>query len=155
MYYVPARLVGSTVIDRPGSSVVPARRPVVPGRRRPVVPGRRRPVVLARQCVNVRSSRLVDVRSSRLVDVRSYRLVAKGGGRPGPFWARPGIRATADHGRSDWLGYWVKFVQKACFKKLACLCHIKQNDLTYMGRFCRPCLSVSAGICGMGIAIAA
>ncbi len=53
---------------------------------------------------------------------------------------------TADHGRSDWLGYWVEFVQKARFKKLACLCHIKQNDLTYLGRVCTPCLSVSTGI---------
>jgi len=33
----------------------------------------------------------------------------------------------ADHGRSDWLGYWVQFVQKARFKKLAFLCHIKQK----------------------------
>jgi hypothetical protein len=52
------------------------------------------------------------------------------------------------HGRSDWLGYWVEFVQKARFKKLACLCHIKQNDLTYLGRVCTPCLSVSTGIYG-------
>jgi len=49
-------------------------------------------------------------------------------------------------GRSDWLGYWVEFVQKARFKKLACLCHIKQNELTYLGRVCTPCLSVSTGI---------
>jgi len=42
--------------------------------------------------------------------------------------------SLADHGRSDWLGYWVEFVQKARLKKLACLCHIKQNDLVY------PCL---------------
>ncbi len=55
---------------------------------------------------------------------------------------------TADHGRSDWLGYWVEFVQKARFKKLACLCHIKQNDLTYLGQVCTPCLSVSTGIYG-------
>jgi len=43
--------------------------------------------------------------------------------------------SNADHGRADWLGYWDEFVQKACFKKLACLCHIKQNNLTYLGRF--------------------
>jgi len=38
--------------------------------------------------------------------------------------------------------YWVEFVQKARFKKLACLCHIKQNDLTYLGRvrLVYPCL---------------
>jgi len=59
----------------------------------------------------------------------------------------------ADHGRSDWLGYWVEFVQKARCKKLACLCHIKQNDLTYLGRVCTPCLSVSTGIYGLGHAI--
>jgi len=53
------------------------------------------------------------------------------------------ISLSADHGRSDWLGYWVEFVQKARFKKLACLCHIKQNDITYLGRVCTPCLSVS------------
>ncbi len=53
---------------------------------------------------------------------------------------------TADHGRADWLGYWDEFVQKACFIKLACLCHIKQNNLTYLGRVCTPCLSVSTGI---------
>ena len=64
-----------------------------------------------------RSSRLVDVRSSRVVDVRSSWLVSAstsgrpgsstsvrtgssrrgkegGGGRPGPFLARPGIIAT-------------------------------------------------------------
>ncbi len=46
----------------------------------------------------------------------------------------------------DWLGYWDEFVQKARFKKLACLCHIKQNNLTYLGRVCTPCLSVSTGI---------
>jgi len=57
-------------------------------------------------------------------------------------------RAAADHGRSDWLGYWVEFVQKAHFKKLACLCVVKQNDLTYLGWVCTPCLSVSSGIYG-------
>jgi len=41
---------------------------------------------------------------------------------------------TADHGRADWLGYWDEFVQKGRFKKLVCLCHIKQNNLTYLGR---------------------
>jgi len=56
--------------------------------------------------------------------------------------------SVADHGRSDWLGYWVEFVQKSRFKKLACLCHIRQNDLTYLGRVCTPCLSVSIGIYG-------
>ncbi len=56
------------------------------------------------------------------------------------------VNETADHGRSDWLGYWVEFVQKARFKKLAYLCHIKQNDLTYLGRVCMPFLSVSTGI---------
>jgi len=55
---------------------------------------------------------------------------------------------TADHGRSDWLGYWIEFVQKARFKKLACLCHIKQNNLTYLGRVRTPCLSLSTGIYG-------
>jgi len=55
------------------------------------------------------------------------------------------------YGRSDWLGYWDEFVQKARFKKLACLCHIKQNDLTYLGRVCAPCLSVSTGIYGLSI----
>ncbi len=58
------------------------------------------------------------------------------------------VGSSADHGRSDWLGYWVEFVQKAHFKKLACLCHIKQNDLTYLGRVCTPCLSVSTRIYG-------
>jgi len=29
---------------------------------------------------------------------------------------------------------------------LVCLCHTKQNDLTYLGRVCTPCLSVSTGI---------
>jgi len=52
----------------------------------------------------------------------------------------------ADHRRPDWLGCWDKFVQKACFKKLVCLHHIKQNNLTYLGRVCTPCLSVSTGI---------
>jgi len=33
----------------------------------------------------------------------------------------------------DWLGYWDEFVQKARFKKLVCLCHRKQNNLTYLG----------------------
>jgi len=47
--------------------------------------------------------------------------------------------------RTDCLGYWDEFVQKACFKKLVCLCHSKQNDLTYLGRVCIPCLSVSTG----------
>ncbi len=56
------------------------------------------------------------------------------------------VGEIADHGRSDWLGYWDEFVQKARYKKLACLCHIKQNDLTYLGRVCTPCLSVSTGI---------
>jgi len=67
-----------------------------------------------------------------------------------PDWRPSRLNFTytriADHGRSDWLGYWVEFVQKASFKKLACLCHIKQNDLTYLGRVCTPCLSVSTGI---------
>jgi len=35
----------------------------------------------------------------------------------------------ADHGRADWLGCWDEFVQKARFKKLVCLHHIKQNYL--------------------------
>ncbi len=48
---------------------------------------------------------------------------------------------AAGHGRSDWLGYWVEFVQKARFKKLACLGHIKQNDLTYLGE--KHCYRVS------------
>jgi hypothetical protein len=56
----------------------------------------------------------------------------------------------ADHGRADWLGYWDKFVQKARFKKLACLCHIKQNNLTYLGQVCTPCLSVFTGIYDLG-----
>ncbi len=56
------------------------------------------------------------------------------------------ITATADHGRADWLGYWDEFVQKARFKKLVCLCHIKQNNLAYLGRVCTPCLSMSTGI---------
>ncbi len=29
---------------------------------------------------------------------------------------------------------------------MACLSHIKQNNLTYLGRVCTPCLSVSTGI---------
>jgi len=33
----------------------------------------------------------------------------------------------------DWLDCWDEFVQKAHFIKLACLCHSKQNDLTYLG----------------------
>jgi hypothetical protein len=37
---------------------------------------------------------------------------------------------------------------KKHFIKLACLCHSKQNDLTYLGRVCTPCLSVSSGIYG-------
>jgi len=48
---------------------------------------------------------------------------------------------TADHGRADWLGYWDEFVQKARLKKLACLCHIKQNNLTNLGRVCTPCFT--------------
>jgi len=54
-----------------------------------------------------------------------------------------------DHGRGDWLGCWVKFVQKASFKKLVCLRHIKKNNLTYLGRICTPCLSVATGIYGL------
>ena len=72
------------------------------------------------------------------------------------YWSvQEGLGMDADPGRAGRFVYWDDFVQIARFKKLACLCHIKQNDLTYMGRFCTPCLSVSAGICGMGIAIAA
>jgi hypothetical protein len=56
---------------------------------------------------------------------------------------------AADHGRADWLGHWDEFVQKARFIKLDCLCHSKQNDLTYLGRVCTPCLSVSTGIYGL------
>ncbi len=56
------------------------------------------------------------------------------------------LYVIADHGRVDWLGYWDEFVQKARFIKLACLCHIKQNNLTYLGRVCTSCLSVSTGI---------
>jgi len=52
----------------------------------------------------------------------------------------------ADHGRLDWLGCWDEFVQKARFKKLVCLHHIKQNNLTYLGQVCTPCLSVSTCI---------
>jgi len=44
--------------------------------------------------------------------------------------------SSADHGRSDWLGYWVEFVQKARFKKLACLCHIWVEFV----RLVYPCL---------------
>jgi len=55
---------------------------------------------------------------------------------------------TADHGRADWLGYWDEFVQKAQFKKLVCLHHIKQNNLTYLGQVCTPSLSVFTGIYG-------
>ncbi len=40
---------------------------------------------------------------------------------------------VADHGGADWLGYWDEFVQKARFKKFACLRHIQQNNLTYLG----------------------
>jgi hypothetical protein len=40
---------------------------------------------------------------------------------------------TEDHRRADWLGFWDKLVQKAHFKKLVCLHHIKQNNLTYLG----------------------
>jgi len=29
---------------------------------------------------------------------------------------------------------------------LACLHHIKQNNLTYLGQVCTPCLAVSTGI---------
>jgi len=38
---------------------------------------------------------------------------------------------------------------KSVFKKLACLCHIKQKNLTYLGQVCMPCLSVSTGIYGL------
>jgi len=62
------------------------------------------------------------------------------------FYVITFVPKAADHGRVDWLGYWDEFVQKARFKKLACLCHIKQNNLTYLGRVCTPCLSVSTGI---------
>ena len=55
---------------------------------------------------------------------------------------------SVDHVRADWLGCWDEFVQKACFKKLVCLRHIKQNNVTYLGRICTPCLAVSTGICG-------
>jgi len=58
---------------------------------------------------------------------------------------------AADHGRADWLAYWDEFVQKARFIKLACLCHIKQNNLNYLGRVCTPCLSVSTGIYDMAL----
>ncbi len=58
----------------------------------------------------------------------------------------PFMQQTTDHGRPDWLGYWDKFVQKARFKKLVCLHHIKQNNPTFLGRVCTPCLSVSTGI---------
>jgi len=40
----------------------------------------------------------------------------------------------ADHGRADWLGCWDEFVQKARFKKLVCLHHIKQNYLNQKAR---------------------
>jgi len=56
------------------------------------------------------------------------------------------ISIFEDHGRADWLGYWDEFVEIARFKKLACLCHIKQNNLTYLGRVCTPCLSGIYGI---------
>jgi len=48
--------------------------------------------------------------------------------------------------RSHWLGSWVKFVQIASFKKLVCLCYIKQNNLTFLGRACTPSLSKSPKI---------
>ncbi len=53
------------------------------------------------------------------------------------------VRPCEDHGRADWLRYWDEFVQKQHFKKFVCLHHIKQNNLTYLGRLCTPCLSVS------------
>jgi len=53
------------------------------------------------------------------------------------------IDRVPDHGRADWLGCWDEFVQKAYLKKLVCLHHIKQNNLTYLGRVC---LSVSTVI---------
>jgi len=56
------------------------------------------------------------------------------------------LHLIADHRRADWLCYWDEFVQKARLKKLACLCHIKQNNLTYLGRVFTPCLSMSTGI---------
>ncbi len=48
----------------------------------------------------------------------------------------------------DWLGYWDEFVQKARFKKLVCLHHINQSNLTYLGGVCTPCLFVSIRIYG-------
>ncbi len=59
------------------------------------------------------------------------------------------VSLVADHGRADWLGCWDEFVQKARFKKLVCLHHIKQNNLTYLGQVCMPCLSVSTRIYGL------
>jgi len=58
---------------------------------------------------------------------------------------------SADHWRADRLGYWDEFAQKACFKKLVCLHHIRQNNLTYLGQVCTPCLSVSTGIYALSI----
>ncbi len=50
---------------------------------------------------------------------------------------------TVDQNRGDRLGCWDEFVQKARFKKLVCLLHVKLDNLTYLGRVCTPCLSVS------------
>ncbi len=99
----PSKEPGSTVVLRPGSTSKGKTRG--PARRLSRLDGR--------------SSRVVDVRSSRVVDVRSSWLVSAstsgrpgsstsvrtgssqrgGGGRPGPFWARPGIIATKSSGR--------------------------------------------------------
>jgi hypothetical protein len=59
------------------------------------------------------------------------------------IWGKGGGK---DHGRVDWLGCLDEFVQKANFKELVCLHHIKQNNLTYLGLVCTPCLSVSTRI---------
>jgi len=56
------------------------------------------------------------------------------------------VTLVKDHGRVDCLDCWDGFVQKARFKKLVCLHHIKQNNLAYLGRVCKHCLSMSTGI---------
>ncbi len=65
------------------------------------------------------------------------------------FWCL--LTLAANHWRVDLLGCWDEFVQKARFKKLVCLCHIKQNNLTYLGWVCTPFLSVSTGIYALAL----
>ncbi len=74
--------------------------------------------------INVRSNlskNLYEWLSNRERDIlsknQSQKKVDKAKLRQGNYFENANA-CSADHGRSDWLGYWDEFVQKACFIKL-------------------------------------